>query len=70
MKFIKIETRRSCYSVGQLEGTMTAGQLIELLGDYDEDTPVCFSNDKGYTYGEIYEEDIDLEIFNEDEEEE
>jgi len=34
---------------------MTAGELINFLAQYDEDTPVYLSFDNGYTYGGITE---------------
>lgn len=59
MEFVKIETRRNGYSVGQCGSTMTVAELIECLNQYDEDMPVYFSNDDGYTYGDIREYDIE-----------
>ncbi len=34
---------------------MTAGELINFLAQYDEDTPIYLSFDNGYTYGGIIE---------------
>lgn len=34
---------------------MTVGELIDFLGNYDEDTPIYLSFDNGYTYGGITE---------------
>ena len=51
--YLTIETVRSCYGLCQLGKTMTVGELIDLLSEYDEDMPVAFSNDNGYTYGEL-----------------
>lgn len=51
MKKILLKTNRSGYSTEQIEHTLTVGELIEVLKDFDEDTPVYFSNDNGYTYG-------------------
>lgn len=51
---VKIETSRTGYTVSQVANkTLTVGELIELLQDYDEDAPIVFSNDNGYTYGEL-----------------
>ena len=60
---------RDGYGIDQIHKTMTAGELINFLAQYDEDTPVYLSFDKGYTYGGIlenrfeenYEEDNDDE---------
>lgn len=53
MKRILLETNRSGYSPDQVGHTLTAGELIGMLMDFDEDTPVYFSNDNGYTYGRL-----------------
>lgn len=34
-------------------GTMTVGELIDILSQYDEDQPVYIRNDNGYTYGSV-----------------
>lgn len=52
-KFVLMETRRDEYSLSALSGTMTVGELISQLSAYDEDMPIAFSNDHGYTYGAI-----------------
>ena len=48
-----IDGRRNGYSPSQCGGTMTVGELIEMLEGYDEDMPVYLKNDEGYTYGNI-----------------
>ena len=48
-----IEGRRTGYSPEQIKHTMTVGELINYLSDFDEDTPVMLKNDNGYTYGSI-----------------
>lgn len=48
-------TFREGYGLGQIHRTMTVGELISFLSDYDEDTPVYLSFDNGYTYGGITE---------------
>lgn len=50
-----IEGRREGYAPNQIKKTMTVGELIELLQDYDENTPIYLKNDNGYTYGSITE---------------
>ena len=52
--YLCINTARSCYALSQMGSTLSVGELIELLQEYDDDTPVAFKNDDGYTYGEIY----------------
>ena len=58
-----INTNRRWYGIDQYCKTMTAGELIALLEQYDEDTPVYLRNDNGYTFGSIEESDI---VFNYD----
>ena len=43
------------YDVDQINRTMTVGELIDFLAQYDEDTPIYLSFDNGYTYGGITE---------------
>ena len=66
-----IEGRREGYSVEQIDRTMTVGDLIAFLENYDEDTEIYLKNDNGYTYGSItgssFEEDY-YEDYDEDEE--
>ena len=63
MKALYIEGRRNGYGIDQCGRTMTVGELIEFLQDFDEDTPIYLKNDNGYTYGSItdssFEEDDD-----------
>ena len=58
MNALFIEGNRNGYGIDQCGRTLTVGELIELLSDYDEDTPVYLRNDNGYTYGSITERDI------------
>lgn len=53
MKYLFIEGRREGYAPSQIENTMTVGELIDYLTQFDEDTPVLLNNDRGYTYGSI-----------------
>ncbi len=64
MKLI-MEAERTGYAPDQIRRTMTVGELIDLLSQYDEDTPVYTSQDNGYTYG-----GINWNSFREDEKEE
>ena len=68
--FLSISARREGYAVDQVSGTMTVGELIRLLGGYDEDMEVYISNDNGYTYGGITEGRVDVEYQEEEEKEE
>jgi len=53
MNVLFIEGRREGYTPGQVGSTMTVGELIEFLQEFDEETPVYLNNDNGYTYGSI-----------------
>jgi len=50
-----IEGRRNGYSPDQCGRTMTVSELMAYLDQFEDDTPVYLSNDKGYTYGSITE---------------
>lgn len=62
-----IEGRRNGYSPEQCGRTMTVGELIGFLEQFDEDTEVFINNDNGYTYGSITEDSFE-EREEEDEE--
>ena len=64
-----IEARREGYEINQVLNTLTAGELIAFLSDYDEDTPVYLSHDGGYTFGGISYNCIKEEEIEEDSEE-
>lgn len=61
MEKLILKADRQGYSTGQCGSTMTAGELIAYLEDYDEDTKVYLSHDNGYTYGSISEQDFSEE---------
>ena len=70
-EYLKIETHRDGYSVDQCYKTITARQLIDYLEENcDNDTPIYFSNDNGYTYGHISLNDIDFDEFDDEDDEE
>ena len=48
-----IDAERTGYSIDQIHSTMTAGELMNYLEQFDEDTPVYLRHDGGYTYGGI-----------------
>lgn len=56
---ILINTFREGYGIDQIKSTMTAGELIEFLQGYDEDTPIYLAFDNQYTYGGIKEFEIE-----------
>lgn len=69
MKKLICSTFREGYGIDQIRRTMTAGELIDLLTQYDDDTPVYLSFDNSYTYGGITEERFE-EDYGEDGEDE
>lgn len=69
MNVLTIEAHRDGYSVDQVYETMTVGDLIYELENYPDDTPVYISNDRGYTYGGISEDDLSLKYVEEEDEE-
>ena len=72
MKLI-INANREGYGTDQIRRTMTVGELIDCLSQYDEDAPVYIGNDRQsygwYTYGGIQAHDIEEAEDDEDEEE-
>lgn len=68
MKALIIDAHRDGYSIDQVYETMTISDLIYRLEDFDGDIPVYISYDRGYTYGGISEDDINLEYVEEEEE--
>jgi len=48
-----IIANREAYSTSQVGDTMTVGELIEVLENYDENDRVYLCHDNGYTYGGI-----------------
>ena len=51
-----IKGRRDGYAPEQCYETITVGEMIEILKQYDEDTEIYLKNDNGYTYGSINED--------------
>lgn len=58
MEKIIINTRRNGYDPAQCKPTITVGELIEMLSEYEADAPIYTAHDNGYTYGGIYADDI------------
>lgn len=52
---IFLNAEREGYAPDQIHRTMTVGELIEFLENFDEDSEVYLSHDSGYTYGGITE---------------
>lgn len=69
MERLIYNTFREGYGIDQVRKTMTVGDLMAFLEDYDEDTPVYLSFDNGYTYGGITEDRFE-ENYGEDGEDE
>ena len=65
-----LNTLREGYGTDQINRTMTAGELIRLLEEYDEDTQVYLAFDSRYTYGGILEQRFEEDYDDGEEEEE
>ena len=52
---IYIDADRSGYAPEQVSNTMTIGELMNYLEQFDEDAKVYLRHDNGYTYGGITE---------------
>ena len=51
---VTLEATRTDYSAKEAAlSSLTVGELISYLQEYDEDSKVVFSNDNGYTYGRL-----------------
>ena len=51
MERVYLNTTRYGYTPDQTGVTMSVGELIDALSEYDMESPVYFRNDDGYTYG-------------------
>lgn len=67
MAKLYLETRRNGYAPDQCGTTMTVGEMISFLEQFDEDMKVYFSNDNGYTYGNITEGSFEEDYEDEEE---
>lgn len=54
-----LEVSREGYAVDQIRNTVTVGELISVLEQYDDDTPIYVSHDNGYTYGGVHTQWLD-----------
>ena len=50
---LTMKAEREGYAPDQIARTMTVGELIEFLNNFDEDEKIYHSHDNGYTYGGI-----------------
>lgn len=67
MEYLRIETSRDAYSPNDIiRKTLTVGELMEVLEEYDEGTPVLLSFDNGYTYGWLGDCSLELDYTKED----
>lgn len=67
MEILILDTFREGYGIDQIKRTMTVGELVAFLEDYDEDTPVYLGFDNRYTYGGITEARFSHEESEDDE---
>ena len=58
MEVLFINGKKNGYGVDQCGKTLTVGELIAALQEYEEDIPVYLNHNGGYTYGSITENDI------------
>lgn len=58
MEELFINGKKNGYGTDQCGKTLTVGELIEILQEYDEDSPVYLRNDNGYAYESITRGDI------------
>lgn len=61
-----IDAQREGYGIDQIRNTMTVGELIAYLEQFDADTPIYLRHDRGYTYGGITENRFDDEELDEE----
>ena len=66
---IYLNASREGYGIDQVVSTMTVGDLINHLSQYDEDSLIYLRHDGGYTYGGITDNQFQ-EDWIEDEEDE
>ncbi len=70
VNIVMFNTSRDSYDIREsADCSMTVGELISELRNYDEDDKIVFSNDGGYTYGYIRRESLDDKLVETREEE-
>ena len=70
MRYLKICGVRDGYTPSQCGYTMTVGELISYLEDFESDMPVYLSHDYGYTYGPVTEGLISTAYYDDDDDSE
>lgn len=65
---VYIEGRRNGYSPEQCGRTLTVGELIAYLEQFEEDAEIYINNDNGYTFGSITESSFEESYEDETEE--
>jgi hypothetical protein len=63
-----IEAERTAYSIEQLRGAVTVGDLKMFLEGRDDNEWIVLSHDNGYTYGTL-SRSVSVREYDEDEEE-
>lgn len=58
MNIITIKTRRNGYAPEQCNKTVTVGDLIKILSEYEPDDIIYTEHDNGYTFGNIQHTDV------------
>ena len=53
MRYLKICGVRDGYTPSQCGYTMTVGEFISYLEDFESDMPIYLSHHNGYTYGSV-----------------
>jgi len=56
MTVLMLDAEREAYGYDDIRNTMTVGELVDYLSQYDEDMPIYLRHDRGYTYGGITED--------------
>lgn len=70
VNIVMFNTSRDSYDIREsADCSITVGELISELRNYDEDDKIVFSNDNGYTYGYISRESLDDKLVETREEE-
>ena len=57
-EYVVIEASRTAHNPSQVKQTMTVGELIDLLSEYNENSPVVLSHGNGYIYDGIMRYDF------------
>ncbi len=61
MDILIMQTSRNAYSKEDAaKNSLTVGELIAILEQYDEDDVIVTSHDRGYTFGRVKERDFDI----------